>query len=117
MKIENLEDALSIFEKCAMAQEGINFENGSAGEFNKYSKNISLCATWLYKNDLLIRLTVFYKHKSKNVRGWAARFLLEIDTRNAVQVLEELTLLNDVDSKYVLLDWKEGNLNMDSIKE
>lgn len=117
MNIKNLEDALMKFEENTLKQEACNFEKGNARKYNQFSNNIASVAKWLYKNELLSELKIFYNHNSINTRSWAASFLLEIDTNNAIKILEELVLLNDFNSKYILLEWKAGILNMSFFKE
>jgi hypothetical protein len=100
-----------------LEQEKCKFENGSARKYNKYSDKICSSVKWLFQNHLLTELHRFYNHESINVKAWAARYSLEIDTTNALQILKELVLLNDSDSEYVLMEWRAGTLDMDFFKE
>lgn len=117
MKVRSLEHAIEFFVRSALEQEKYAFEDGSAKKYNKCSGNIAVCIKWLYKNDLLYKLTDFYEHQSKIVRCWAARYLLELDTENSIKVLEKLVEEGYFNAQYVLKEWKEGTLDMDFFKQ
>ncbi len=117
MKIENLEQALDVFEEKTTKHGKLSKAGESARKLNYEYKGIIESVRWLYKNGNLISLSKFYKSHDIKVRSWAATFLLEIDTQNAVQVLEQLTKLNDSESENLLLEYREGNLDIDFYKK
>ena len=117
MKIKDLEQALDIFEKKAIKHDELTKNGESSSKINYQYNGIIEAVKWIYKNDSLNSLKKFYKNSKLSVRSWAASFLLEIDTNNAEKILEELILLNDFNSKYLLMEWKAGTLNMSFFKD
>jgi hypothetical protein len=117
MKIKDLEQALDVFEKKAIKHDEFTRNGESSSKINYQYNGIIDAVKWINKNDSLKSLNKFYNNSNLSVRSWAASFLLEIDTNNAEKILETLVLLNDFNSKYILLEWKAGTLNMDFFKE
>jgi len=107
MKIKNVEQALDIFEKKAIKHGELTKTGEIASKINYQYDGIVVAVKWLYKNGELIKLNKFYESPYLNVRSWAASFLLEIDTQNAEQVLDDLIKKKYFNAQYVLIEWKQ----------
>jgi hypothetical protein len=117
MKIRNLEHALEVFEKKAVEHEKSTRNGESAKKINSYYNGIIEAVRWLYKHGELLKLKKFYSSSDSSLKSWAASFLIDIDSQNAVRVLEELAASKFIDAEYILMGWKDGTLDTDFYKK
>jgi hypothetical protein len=111
-KIKATQEALKIFEEAAAAS-GDATEIGDSKTCNKSYHRIVKAMEYLKENNEREALLPFLNHKSVGVQSWAAAYLLPIKEEEALKVLEEISLRNDIhalDGKYTIIEWKKGNL-------
>jgi HEAT repeat protein len=111
-------DILSSKEVQQFEQEALNhgkfLEKGDSKSANKAYNKIHNSYLLLRGRDAISELEELLNGDSPYVRLWAARYLLQVATNRAEEVLVELGKLKDIsvgfDARMTLSEWKEGNL-------
>jgi hypothetical protein len=111
---KKIEKALKTFEeeakKHAECTEKGNYKSGNIC-YSKIVKSVSV----LRNENLVSKLSIFLNSSSIGVRLWSATFLLPINEKDSLRVLEEITKNLDIHSstaKYTLSEWRLGNLKL-----
>lgn len=112
IKIENVREALKLFEDAAIKQ-GDASNTGKSNVANRNYKKIATIVSYLKANGALNELTVFYVHSNLFVRTWAAAYLLPLYEKRSLEVLKEIANMNalgSLEAEMTIKEWKNGNL-------
>lgn len=112
MKIKNIDEALSLFEKAAIEQ-GEAIKLGKHKKANRNYDKMKNVVIYLRNNESLNRLSIFYVHPNVSVRTWAASYLLPLYEKESIRVLKEIVKMNilgSLDAEMTIKEWKKGNL-------
>ena len=112
MKIKDIDEALSLFEKAAIEQ-GEASKLGKNKTANRNYDKIKNVVMYLKNNESLNRLSVFYVHPNVSVRIWAASYLLPLYEKESIKVLKEIAKMKffgSLDAQMTIREWKNGNL-------
>lgn len=112
IKIENVEEALKLFEDAAIKQSDAS-NNGKSKIANRNYDKIVSSISYLKNNDSLKELTRFYEHSNVFVRIWAASYLLPLYERKSLKILKEIAdrnVLGSLEAEMTIKEWKNGNL-------
>jgi hypothetical protein len=113
-KIKDKETALSLFEEAAIKHAEAT-EQGDYKTANKSYAVISKAIMFLKEHNEIACLSKFLNHPSDGVKSWAAAYLLPIEEKKAIQVLEDVAKGNGIRSlaaETALSEWRKGNLRL-----
>lgn len=88
-RIQNITDALKVFEECAIIR-GAAIMDGDSKTANKYYSILNKALVYLYEHDSLALLYPFLSHEDFNVRLVAAYALLPLNEKESKEVLLEI---------------------------
>ena len=114
MRIKDIDSALEVFEKAAI-EHSLATESGDYKTANKNYPKIGKAATFLKNLGESHLVSKFLTHKIEGVRVWAAAYLLPIQERNAVKVLETVAKghgIQSLNAETLLSEWRKGNLKL-----
>jgi hypothetical protein len=113
MKIENIEDAVRIFEENARIQAE-TYETGNYKLRNKCFKMYSKCIVYLYEHNALTSLIPLLKSENVGVRYVSAVNLLPVAEKDSKSVLSEIARgdygIICLNAERALLLWKKGEI-------
>ena len=112
MKIENVDEALCLFEEAAIKQEEA-IRSGKSKIANRNYDKMRSVVIFLKSNKSLGRLAVYYVHPNLSVRAWAASYLLPLYEKESIRVLKEIVNMKtfgSLDAEMTIKEWKNGNL-------
>ena len=112
MKIENVDEALCLFEEAAIKQEEA-VRSGKSKIANRNYDKIKSIVIFLKNNKSLGRLAAYYVHPNLSVRAWAASYLLPLYEKESIRVLKEIVNMKtfgSLDAEMTIKEWKNGNL-------
>ena len=113
-KINDTKIALLKFEDAAI-KHAEAIEQGNHKVANKNSDIIIKAINFLKSEGKLDLLTEFLTHLSDGVKGWAATYLLPVNTEMAVNVLEQIAKEDGsraFAARITLSEWRKGNLQL-----
>lgn len=113
MKINNVNDAMKLFELHSLKQF-TTFENGDYKSGNKSYKIVMECIVYLFQQQKMDTLRVHLTHENPYVREMAAFALLPFKQKECIIVLNELIKGHykyvSVSAETLLEEWKGGTL-------
>ena len=113
-RIKDINTALTLF-KDAASEQAQATESGDYKTANKCYSQIIRAATFLKNNNALNELNDLLLQESIGVRLWAACYLLSIDEKQAIIILESIAKTQGIHSltaKTTLNEWRNGNLKL-----
>lgn len=114
INLNDTKSALALFKEAAIKHSEAT-ENGDSKLANKNYSAIINAVSFLKEHNKLQNLNEFLNYPLIGVRIWAATYLLPINEKEAVAVLEELSRRTDIfslDAKTTLNEWRKGNLKL-----
>jgi len=111
-KITDINTAIHIF-KDAADRQAKAIEIGDYNQANKCYDQITKVVTFLKDNNALLELQPLLTNDSVGIRLWAACYLLRVDEKKAITVLEEISNLKGIHSltaKTTIKEWRKGNI-------
>lgn len=111
-KIKDIETALAVFEEASIKQTEAT-EQGDYKTGNKHYGEITKAVAFIKSENAIANLRPLLSHSSVGVRMWAACYLLPVDEKEGIKVLEQIAKssgIHALTADTTLSEWKKGNL-------
>ena len=113
MKIKDVSNALSLFEKHE-TQRGIALNIGNSSKANYHYSKVREIVDFLKIENKLSDLSVFFQHSNPYVRLGAAVNLLPWNEKDCLEILKSIANnekgIVSIEAKYSIKEWENGNL-------
>ena len=112
MKINDIEEALEIFEEACIKQSEAT-EQGDYKTGNKYHSKIIKAVTFLKSKNAISSLKDCLSSPFVSVRLWSACYWLSVNEGEGIKFLEEIVKtpgINSLTAETTLSEWRKGNL-------
>ena len=113
-KIKDLSAAFALFEESA-SKHAEATEQGNYRVGNKCYASIVKAIAFIKEQGEIKALLNFLTHPSVGVRIWAATYILPVQEKEGVRVLEQIMKeegIHSLDAKTTLSEWRKGNLKL-----
>lgn len=111
-KIKDINTALEVFEESAVKQAAAT-EQGDYKTGNKCYDRIIKAVAFLKSENEISQLEKYLFDSSVGVRLWSACYLLPINEREGIRVLEDIAKsagIHSLTAETTLSEWRKGNL-------
>jgi hypothetical protein len=112
-KITSVEEALQLFEDITI-KRGSALDADDFKTYNKQFSQVHKCIMYLYEQQQIHLLRIYFKHNNQHVRYSAASALLPLYEKESTKILSDIASGNygllSLNAKTTLMMWRDGEL-------
>ena len=112
-KITSVEEALQLFENITI-KRGSALDADDFKTYNKQFSQVHKCIMYLYEQQQIHLLRIYFKHNNQHVRYSAASALLPLYEEESTHILSDIASGNygllSLNAKTTLMMWRDGEL-------